>query len=310
MGSHQKEVRMSPFLAGILASLALFRPGLSLHDSVINVESFDGFQVYRTQPLNKEEADYLQDLRQHRDHYDFWTEVRTGHGVDIMVPPGMQAQLEEDLKMMNLKHEVIIPDVQRLIELEKVPAVNKDTKQNTKHAMSWTEYHSLEDMYTYLDYLEETYDFVTTEEIGQSYEGRAMRVAKVCKGGCGNKSAVWIDGGIHAREWITPAAVTWMLGELVEGTSGADLLDSLDFHILPSHNPDGYAYSREHDRMRRKTRSDNGGSCKGVDPNRNWGFKWSLIGSSSNKCSNKYHGPSPFSEIEVVNVRDYLLGLN
>ena len=24
-------------------------------------------------------------------------------------------------------------------------------------------------------------------------------MAKVCKGGCGNKKAVWIDGGIHAR---------------------------------------------------------------------------------------------------------------
>ena len=35
--------------------------------------------------------------------------------------------------------------------------------------------------------------------VGQSYEGRDIRVAKVCKGGCGNKKAVWIDGGIHAR---------------------------------------------------------------------------------------------------------------
>ena len=37
------------------------------------------------------------------------------------------------------------------------------------------------------------------EVVGQSYEGRDIRVAKVCKGGCGNKKAVWIDGGIHAR---------------------------------------------------------------------------------------------------------------
>merc|ERR1711973_616107 len=32
-----------------------------------------------------------------------------------------------------------------------------------------------------------------------------MILAKVCKGGCGNKPAMWIDGGIHAREWITHA---------------------------------------------------------------------------------------------------------
>ena len=35
-----------------------------------------------------------------------------------------------------------------------------------------------------------------------------------------------------------------------------------------------YAYSWEHDRLWRKTRSDHGSllGCKGVDPNRNWGF--------------------------------------
>ena len=37
------------------------------------------------------------------------------------------------------------------------------------------------------------------QTVGQSYEGRDIRVARVCKGGCGNKKAVWIDGGIHAR---------------------------------------------------------------------------------------------------------------
>ena len=65
--------------------------------------------------------------------------------------------------------------------------------------MTWYQYHSLEDMYVFFDYLEKKYDFVSTEVIGTSFEGRNMRVVKVCKGGCGNKKAVWIDGGIHAR---------------------------------------------------------------------------------------------------------------
>merc|ERR1712059_76485 len=54
------------------------------------------------------------------------------------------------------------------------------------------------------DYLEATYDFVSTEVIGQSYEGRDQRIIKVCRGGCGNKPAMWYDGGIHAREWGIP----------------------------------------------------------------------------------------------------------
>ena len=65
--------------------------------------------------------------------------------------------------------------------------------------MDWEDYHSMEDIYTYLDYLQAHYDFVTIETIGTSFQGQDMRVAKVCRGGCGNKPAMWIDGGIHAR---------------------------------------------------------------------------------------------------------------
>ena len=55
-------------------------------------------------------------------------------------------------------------------------------------------------------------------------------------------------------------------------------------------------------------RSDYGSllGCRGVDANRNWGFHWAEGGASSDKCSQTYHGPDAFSEIETANVRDYL----
>ena len=68
---------------------------------------------------------------------------------------------------------------------------------------------------------------------------------------------MWIDGGIHAREWISPATVMWTLKELVEGGGALnnELIEKLDWYILPVHNPDGYAFSRTWDRLWRKTRS-------------------------------------------------------
>ena len=45
--------------------------------------------------------------------------------------------------------------------------------------MSWDDWHTMEDMYTYLDYLAATNPWVAVESLGQSFEGQDMRVAKV-----------------------------------------------------------------------------------------------------------------------------------
>jgi len=45
---------------------------------------------------------------------------------------------------------------------------------------------------------------------------------------------------------------------------------------------------------------------QGTDANRNWGYHWNEGGSSNDPCSITYHGPEPWSEIENVNVRDFI----
>ena len=46
---------------------------------------------------------------------------------------------------------------------------------------------------------------------------------------------------------------TYLMQELLV-KSGKTYLDKLNIHILPSSNPDGYEYSRNFDRLWRKTR--------------------------------------------------------
>jgi len=59
--------------------------------------------------------------------------------------------------------------------------------------------------------------------------------------------------------------------------------------------------------MWRKTRTPNtGSSCIGVDPNRNWDTHWCQIGASSDPCSDSYCGPSPFSDLVVANVANFI----
>ncbi|CCD73365.2 Peptidase M14 domain-containing protein [Caenorhabditis elegans] len=129
---------------------------------------------------------------------------------------------------------------------------------------------------------------------------------------------MWIDAGIHAREWIAPATAMYIAHELLLGYENdatvAKLMDHIDFYILPVMNPDGYEYSREKNRMWRKNRSPakcarqtfSTVCCSGVDLNRNFDWFWASTGSSSDPCHDTYHGSAAFSEPESQAVRDFL----
>merc|ERR1719328_182868 len=130
---------------------------------------------------------------------------------------------------------------------------------------------------------------VMVEDV-QSYEGRDMNVLAITKAGPG-KPNVWLEAGIHAREWISPAVATFIVRELVEDyAEHPEYLDNINWYFIPSANPDGYAYTFDTDRLWRKTRTPQSGGCYGVDPNRNWGFHWGETGVSSNPCTEIFPG--------------------
>lgn len=80
--------------------------------------------------------------------------------------------------------------------------------------------------------------------IGTTAEGRDILGLTISSGGNGQRPAVFIEAGIHAREWIAPSVALYLLNQLVENyDSNKDLVDSLDWFIVPVTNPDGYEYT-------------------------------------------------------------------
>jgi murein tripeptide amidase MpaA len=98
---------------------------------------------------------------------------------------------------------------------------------------------------SYLEELAVQYpNLVKLQSIGLSYENREMIVIKISSGGNGSRPAVLVDGGIHAREWISPAMALYIIQQLVENNAAnSDLTDAVDWYILPVLNPDGYEFS-------------------------------------------------------------------
>lgn len=62
-----------------------------------------------------------------------------------------------------------------------------------------------------------------------------LKVVRLSSGG--GRPAIFIDGGIHAREWISPATAAYLAKQLVERKTS--VLANFDVYILALANPDG-----------------------------------------------------------------------
>lgn len=151
------------------------------------------------------------------------------------------------------------------------------------------------------------YPNVVVENLGQSVEGRDIKMVRVA-----NKAGlpiIYIEGGLHAREWIATAVTIWQINELLTSTDPMieKLRAAFEWQFVPNANPDGYKYTHTTQRLWRKNRRMHAGDCNGVDLNRNWGTNWGTEGVSWNKCTEIYPGSKPFSEPETMALATHLL---
>ncbi|XP_073943494.1 carboxypeptidase B-like isoform X2 [Choristoneura fumiferana] len=281
----------------------------------------------------------------------WWTQPSLNGSTDLLVPPDLLVDVKDYMKSSKIVFDVVIRDLQKAISYEN-PRLSKkqrlELEQLRGHPMTWRRYHRYADILRYLEYLQHLHsDLVELVPLGRSSEGLPLVAVKVSfpsseteiKGSNSKdpkkkwqlrsrmKPAVWLEAGVHAREWIAPAVASWILHALVEGENGSgadyEVLKQADFYIMPVLNPDGYEHSHTHDRLWRKTRSRlqdqsddyyvgwfpwNWGrtECVGTDADRNWDFHWGEQDSSRDPCADTYAGPHPFSEPETRAVSDFL----
>merc|ERR1712080_816771 len=116
------------------------------------------------------------------------------------------------------------------------------------------DYHTYDDTLAWMKQLAQQYsDICEYIEFGTSYQGRKLAAIKITGKSAAGKKAFWMDGGIHAREWITNAIVNYMLSKTLEGYGSdstiTNMVDNLNIYYAPILNPDGYSYTWTDDRM-------------------------------------------------------------
>ncbi|EUB53868.1 Carboxypeptidase A1 [Echinococcus granulosus] len=237
--------------------------------------------------------------------------TRPDSPIDVRVPfSGLQAT-KIFLETHGIRYETMIEDVQSLLDQEQEQMFAFRSLFTSTESFNYATYHTLQEIYDFMDILvAENPQLVSKIKIGDTYESRPIYVLKFSTGG-NNRPAIWIDTGIHSREWVTQASGVWFAKKITQDYGHDEVLTSvlntMDIFLEIVTNPDGFAYTQSTNRLWRKTRSHGTGSiCVGVDPNRNWDAGFGLTGASSNPCSETYHGSFANSEVEVKSIVDFV----
>ncbi|XP_071640392.1 zinc carboxypeptidase-like [Temnothorax longispinosus] len=290
--------------------------------ATVDKVSYEGYKLFSMVPKTKRHMRILNDFENMSDakHSFLWSFWERPSVIDrevlLMVPPHNLDQFYKIIDDFNtgrilgwLSNDAILDFEVRIDDIQKV--IDETIPQNKSQDFDFEQYHTLEEIYDNLEELAKKYpNKVQVVVGGRTYEGREIKGVKIISGE--GKRGIFIEGGIHAREWISPATAMYILHQLLTSNNSdvRYLADTYNWLIFPVFNPDGYVFSHVKDRLWKKNRKPSSDICFGSDLNRNWDFRWNSTGSSNNPCDDDYPGSEPFSEIEMKTIFNYMLEYN
>ncbi|XP_067293374.1 carboxypeptidase A2 [Pseudorasbora parva] len=281
-------------------------------------EIFNGDQVLRIHVESEGHIEALKGLEEDVHlGLDFWSHgFSTERPVDIRVPHTSLYAVKDFLRENSIPFTVMINNVQELLDRERAEMVSNAKMERKTKSFNFAAYHDLETIYSFMDTLVASHpNLISKVKIGSTYENRPMYALKFSTGG-EKRPAIWIDAGIHAREWVSHASAVWIADRIATDFKEnrapvPSILSQMDIFLMIVANPDGYVFShltgRPFHRLWRKSRSvTSNPNCPGVDLNRNWDAEFGSPGASDDPCGEDYRGPSAHSEIEVQNIADFI----
>ncbi|MCX6233139.1 MAG: M14 family zinc carboxypeptidase [Bacteroidetes bacterium] len=184
------------------------------------------------------------------------------------------------------------------------------------------EYHTFDELWFYLDSIATVHpDIVTLDTLGFSHVMHLpIPVLKISDNPQleEDEPAILYDGMHHAREPVAMECCLKIIGYLVSNYATdpvvAQWVDYSEIFVVPCMNPDGWNYVVDSSLVYpwwRKNLHDNNGNglfdpyFDGVDLNRNYDFWWEY--GDPQPSSETYRGPAPFSEMETMAKRDFIL---
>ncbi|XP_014368811.2 carboxypeptidase B-like [Papilio machaon] len=272
---------------------------------------YRGFTVHGIKLIDQSDVNILRELVVNLD-LDVWSHGAVGlRDAVVMVAKENEAKLLHHLDDNGINHYIHLADVVKALD-EHDEVISKWRRRRSGNMVPFEDYPTYEEVNNYMEGLATQYpNIVTLVNSGPSFEGRDIKYLKISTTNFTDpsKPIYFMDATMHSREWVTTPVTLYAMHRLLEDlrSDERDLLENVDWIIMPIVNPDGYVFTHTDQRLWRRTRSyrpEISTTCYGVDANRNFNISFNTIGVSSNPCSDIYPGPAPFSEIEAVYIRD------
>lgn len=172
-------------------------------------------------------------------------------------------------------------------------------------------------------------DLIQYKIVGKSEYGRNIYAVGIGKG----KATTFINGSIHAREWISTSLNMYMIenyakayqaNNRIKGYNVRNILNNTTIWFMPMVNPDGVTLQQQGlkafpKKDHAKLIKYNGGSnnfkrwkanAKGVDINRNFSVDWHNQNSPKGPSYQNYRGPKPLSSKEAQTVVKFVNEIN
>lgn len=211
---------------------------------------YDNYRVYKTTASSEAELEVLKNLEGASDSIMFLDGIHSiNKPINVVVAPHKVPDFLEIMGTSEVEYELVESNLQSQLEDDE-EQVAKTNPLARAVSYNWNQYYELEDTYKWLQQLAVEYPgVVTLIEAGKTYQGRSILGVKISKSKS-EKPGIFIEAGIHAREWISSATATYIINQLLNSNVASikQIAENYNWYIFPHANPDGYVYTHTTDR--------------------------------------------------------------
>ena len=187
----------------------------------LSKETYEGHQVIRFNLTTKAQLNILHELEE-KNLVDIWTEHQGLSRIDVRIPTSARAEVDSKLlKKYNIKFEVIVKNLQELLneeDSEFVKRVKYDPENKSTEDEFFKAFRTIEEMNSWMKKKAESSPICKLINAGKTHEGRDILGLRITskKIASAKKLKTLHHGGIHAREWISPSTVMYIMNELIK----------------------------------------------------------------------------------------------